>query len=289
MKPSPGSNDFEQLPCLAVRALYCEAKFGSSCEATCFDKLPDLTCALECAQQCKLYKAQCLASTECPFSPDISDQFDRTSIISELAGLQSQEVNTYVGVAAVQNQTVQSGLHYYAMENEDNGFVQRGIAGRNGVAHPTGLLLAANSNYRHHILQAATFLVGYSDFTTLASGTTLKLPATVLGVPTSPDQDSDGLHDYGEFIIGTTIDNPDTDGDGIKDGAEVQQGTDPLDGLPAATGIIATADTPGTAVDVCAINDLAAVADSNRGVTIFSVVNGTSNQPGRDCPGGDAG
>lgn len=87
------------------------------------------------------------------------------------------------------------------------------------------------------------------------------------------DLDKDGLPDVVERIYGADPRNRDSDNDGISDGAEVAQGTDPLDGRPVATGIIATADTPGTAVDVCAVNDTAIVADSAAGVVIFNAVN----------------
>lgn len=93
---------------------------------------------------------------------------------------------------------------------------------------------------------------------------------------TFSDFDDDGLVDIVEAVYGTESGNPDTDGDGIKDGPEVDQGTNPLDGLPVVTGIIASADTPGTAVDICAVNDLAAVADSEAGVSVFSVINGSN-------------
>ena len=43
----------------------------------------------------------------------------------------------------------------------------------------------------------------------------------------------------------------DSDDDGVLDGAEVRQGTDPLDNRPARTGVIRSLDTPGTALDVC--------------------------------------
>ena len=88
------------------------------------------------------------------------------------------------------------------------------------------------------------------------------------------DADGDGLGDYAESVIGTDPTNPDTDGDGIPDGAEVEQGTDPLDGLIVQTGIVASADTPGTANDICAINDLAFIADGDAGVSVFNVFNG---------------
>ena len=90
------------------------------------------------------------------------------------------------------------------------------------------------------------------------------------------DFDADGLSDVVEFVYGTDPGRADTDGDGIKDGAEVDQGTNPLDGLPARTGIIATAKTPGAAVDISAFNDLAVVAELDRGVSVLNVLNGAN-------------
>ena len=55
---------------------------------------------------------------------------------------------------------------------------------------------------------------------------------------------------------------------------EVEQGTDPLDGIVAETGVIATIDTPGVAVDVCAVDDIAIVADQTGGVSVFNVFSG---------------
>ena len=88
------------------------------------------------------------------------------------------------------------------------------------------------------------------------------------------DFDEDGLPDAVEAVIGTQLTSADSDGDGVEDGAEVQQGTDPLDGKPARTGIIATADGSRAVFDVCALNDLVAVAHSDRGVSLFNVFNG---------------
>ncbi|MCI0536363.1 MAG: Ig-like domain-containing protein, partial [Verrucomicrobiales bacterium] len=79
-----------------------------------------------------------------------------------------------------------------------------------------------------------------------------------------------------EFIMGTDPKNPDTDGDGIFDSAEVKQGTDPASGRAVRTGIIAAADTTGTASDICALNDLAVIADRADGISVFNVFNGMS-------------
>ncbi|MCK5080590.1 MAG: hypothetical protein KAQ63_00360 [Candidatus Moranbacteria bacterium] len=45
------------------------------------------------------------------------------------------------------------------------------------------------------------------------------------------DRDQDGLGDEEEYMYGTDVDNPDTDGDGYRDGVEVESGYDPL--IPA--------------------------------------------------------
>ena len=89
-----------------------------------------------------------------------------------------------------------------------------------------------------------------------------------------PDTDDDGLVDIAEFVVGTEPNNKDTDADGVLDGTEIGQGLDPLDSLAVRTGIIGAADTSGTAVDVCATNDIVVVADSEAGVSVFNVFNG---------------
>jgi hypothetical protein len=87
--------------------------------------------------------------------------------------------------------------------------------------------------------------------------------------PNFPDFDNDHLSDVVEFIYGTNPAQSDTDGDGITDGVEADQGTNPLDNRPTVTGIIASVDTGGTAMDVCALNNVAVVADGLGGVVVF--------------------
>lgn len=167
--------------------------------------------------------------------------------------------------------TPQTGLHYFAILNLDSGeVIQRGVAGDNGIAHHN-LILAPNTHYRQFILQAGTLFVGSSDFTTPDSGASITLPAIQLHSSRMVDSDGDGLADDAEFIMGTDAADPDSDDDGIQDGSEVQQGTDPLSNRAVRTGIIGSADTPGKAVDICALNDLAVVADSQAGIEVFDV------------------
>lgn len=173
-----------------------------------------------------------------------------------------------------QELTRQTGLHYYAIENTDEARIeQRGTAGANGMAHDN-LILRPQTNYRDWILQAATLKVGFVDFTSNRNGRFTDIPPIIIRTVESPDSDNDGLHDLGERIMGTDPSNPDSDGDGVLDGPEVQQGLDPLDGIPARTGILASRDTPGNAVDICAVNELVIVANGSRGISVFNVFNG---------------
>ena len=55
---------------------------------------------------------------------------------------------------------------------------------------------------------------------------------------------------------------------------DLKPGTDPLDGLSVQTGIIASADTAGSAIDVCAVNDVVILGDSDAGVSVFNAFNG---------------
>jgi len=167
-----------------------------------------------------------------------------------------------------------TGLVYFAVENLDDGSVgQRGTAGSSGIAFEQ-LVLAPDTRYRVWLLEAEAFRIARVEFQTPGPGLSLSLPGFSFVTASSHDTDGDGLHDLGEFVLGTLPLDVDSDGDGILDGAEARQGSDSLEGSPARTGVIGTAATPGNAVDVDAFNDVVAVADSVGGLLVFNVFNG---------------
>jgi hypothetical protein len=169
-----------------------------------------------------------------------------------------------------------TGLHYYAVwDASRNEITQRGQAGSLGVVH-ANILLPPRQLFRNYVLRAATLEVGWVDFLSAENGRTAPLPDIILLPDDSADGDGDLLPDIAEFIMGTDSADPDTDNDGVPDGVEVRNGTNPSDGLAVATGVIAAADTPGNAVDIAALNDLVAVADSEAGIALFNVFSGMS-------------
>src|SRR5687768_15363391 len=173
-----------------------------------------------------------------------------------------------------QTSTPVTGVIYYTVENRDAGRVeQRGTAGSAGTAFDR-LILGSNARYRIWLLEAATLRVADVEVTTGPPGRQIRFPDFNFRPASSHDTDGDALTDLSEFIMGTNANQRDTDGDGIQDGAEVRQGTDPNSGRAVRTGIIATADTPGLAMDIFAANDLAVIADGSAGISLFNVFNG---------------
>ncbi|MGE3165385.1 MAG: Ig-like domain-containing protein [Planctomycetota bacterium] len=175
--------------------------------------------------------------------------------------------------AFAQNPGLITGRHYYAVENQTTGAIdQRGLTGSLGVAF-SNLILRPNTNYRMWVLNAESFEIARYDFATGRPGTRIELPELALRPHNPIDSDGDELSDVGELIVGTDVANPDTDGDGIRDGAEVRQGADPTDGQPVQTGILASVGMPGPAVDVSVLDDLLVVAHEN-GLTAMTVFTG---------------
>ena len=167
----------------------------------------------------------------------------------------------------------QLGPHRYAVvDTFTRQVVQRGHAGSAGVAF-SELILAPNREYDIWILQEKTLREGYVHILTPSAGQTFTVPPIYVRDPISWDYDGDGLHDAGELVMGTDPLKVDSDGDGISDAEEVRNGTDPTDGAQLPTGILASVKTLGAAVDVCAFNNLVAVAEGDQGVSIFDASN----------------
>lgn len=161
------------------------------------------------------------------------------------------------------------------------------------------LRLPADTIVVVHWLHSRTLQTAATCFISGAPGSRVAIPNTIwTDNADSTDTDQDGLPDPAERIVGTSAANPDTDGDGQKDGAEILAGTNPLDNFFPSPGIVASADTPGNAVDVAVETyDFSAfggspaqtrvlVADSGTGVAIFDSVNGQLTRLGQaDTPG----
>lgn len=181
----------------------------------------------------------------------------------------------WLSSVAAQGPVLITGRHYYAVENQTTGAIdQRGLTGSLGVAF-SNLILRPNTSYRMWVMNAESFEIARYDFVTGRPGGRIELPELALRPHNPIDSDGDELPDVGELIVGTDVDNPDTDGDGIRDGAEVRQGADPTDGAPVATGILASVGMPGPAVDVSVLDNLLVVAHEN-GLTAMTVFTGLS-------------
>lgn len=165
---------------------------------------------------------------------------------------------------------------FYAVVRESDGQVV--LRGRGTVSGSVpGLILAPDTAYTLRVFYPSTLAVLESSFRSGPAGSnqTILYP----GLPTSPgatvDSDGDELSNLAEAVIGTLPGNADSDADGIPDGAEIRQGSNPLDGLNSATGVIAAVPTQGQALDVAAVNNVVATANGAAGITLFRV-QGTS-------------
>jgi len=150
-----------------------------------------------------------------------------------------------------------------ASQNEANGAATTGLRGSMTIAkvkiHDSAM---TPSEIKASFDQtAAQFGVGDPDGDGLPSYFENRYAFLSATDPTdaSKDQDGDGLTNLEEFLAGTNLENPDTDGDGISDGAEVKRAggaTNPLspdtdgDGLgdkvETGTGVFVSKDNTGT-------------------------------------------
>lgn len=107
-------------------------------------------------------------------------------------------------------------------------------ASQASVVSPTGLVSVATIRLVAvgQRTESSDLVIGV---TSLNNANAEALPATVfassiiIGFDSDADPDNDNLRNQDELASGTDPNNPDTDGDGLLDGFEVQGGLDPLD------------------------------------------------------------
>ena len=177
-------------------------------------------------------------------------------------------VDRVMGVASEVEDPGSSTIHV-ALEDLETGNVLRGLMGGDGSL-PT-LTLSPETPYRIHTANAVENIYGLNFFITTGAGESSPIRPPVMATDISPDLDGDGLPADTEFVVGTDPNDPDSDDDGINDGAEVANGTDPLTDRPTQIGVLAAVDTPGNALDVCAVDDIVIVADGVAGISVFNV------------------
>jgi hypothetical protein len=163
---------------------------------------------------------------------------------------------------------------FYAFRNHATGeIIRRGRTGASAVAIPS-INLPPDTRLQLLLTSIDGRMSGAAEFTSAPNGGLRRLPKVILYDDLSPDQDDDGVGVVAESIIGTNPNRADTDGDGVSDGAELRNGSDPLDGVPATIGVLFAADTAGEALDIEVDNGLAVVADGQAGVVLFNAFNG---------------
>ena len=161
-------------------------------------------------------------------------------------------------------------FYYLVVDFVTGEVMARGKSGVTGRIIPT-VIMAPNRLFRNYIFDPLTHQVAFADYVSGANGSQFRFPNVVLRTDHTKDADNDGLTDLAEFIIGTDPKKPDTNGDGVPDGAAVDQGLDPLGDRPVTIGVIANLSTTGNAVDVTTRNNLAALAESDAGVSLYNI------------------
>ncbi len=158
---------------------------------------------------------------------------------------------------------------YYVIEDLDSGLVRRGRTEPRGIL--SGIILRAETPYRIRLLLGPGLSYHERTFTSAATGRPTDIPYGAALPFSAVDADADGIPAEAEFVLGTRDDRVDTDGDGVADLVELRNHTNPLDGVAPATGVVASIDTPGNAMDLAFRGTVLVVADGAAGVAVIDV------------------
>jgi hypothetical protein len=158
---------------------------------------------------------------------------------------------------------------YYVIEDLDTGLVRRNRTEPRGFIN--GLVLRPDTLYRIRLLLGPTLTYHEAEFTSGGAGQTTRLPFGEPVTPPAVDVDGDKIPAAAEFVLGTSDTKADSDADGVNDLDELRNRTNPLDGQPPVTGIVATLDTPGNATDVSIQQNVALIADGAAGVALVDL------------------
>jgi hypothetical protein len=114
------------------------------------------------------------------------------------------------------------------------------------------LFIPQRQFYHFTAFDPVSGLISHSFGNSPLAGQGVDLTATLIfAASTVPDSDFDGLPDDVEHTIGTSIDDTDSDSDGLSDFVEViQLGLDPLGTRPIAAGVVAAVSLQGEAKEV---------------------------------------
>ncbi len=184
-----------------------------------------------------------------------------TSSTSGTSGGGTRSVSTLTGTLP----------YRWLIVNHDAGFSLRGTL-RPFESVPD-LSLAPESFHGLYYLDPRSMRIGFAFFRSALSGepTILPCPHWAPSGARPLDSDADGLTDLAEWIVGTSSQNPDTDGDGVSDGAELRTGGNPSDGFALNPGLIGSTYFPDGAVDVAINRNYALVACAGTGLKILDV------------------
>ena len=193
----------------------------------------------------------------------VANTFVATSALSEAVPEASEStppVSTFMSVNATDD-------IYYLYELADG----QQLRGRTTIDQGIQQTLPANTSYTLYTYAPGTNRTAVVSGTTNLSGRNSLSPQVLKMTQIGGfDNDGDGLPDLGEHAIGTSLESNDSDNDGITDFAELAQGTNPLDGLIAATGVIASVEFESV-VNALAVEDDMAITIDNATLSVLDV------------------